>query len=108
MPYTPAYNALFAKPLLNQCIALIQRDQANALAVINAARVAAGNAALDPIEQFHKGPGTRTAFPWLTLSLDGVTFDREAEVFTRHSTSKISLVLDAGQFDQEMAQDDAQ
>src|SRR5947207_965201 len=99
---------LFAKPLINQLIAIIQSDQAAGLAAANAERAAVGNAALDPIAEFHKGPGTRTAFPWLTLSVDGVTFEQEAEVFTRQSKCKISLVLDVGQFDQEMAQDNAQ
>lgn len=100
MPYTPAYNALFAKPLLNQLVAIIQRDQAAALAIVNPA--------LAPINEFHKGPGLRTAFPWLTLAIDGVSFDHEAQTFTRHQQAHVSLALDVGQFDQEMAQDNAQ
>src|SRR5712692_9116310 len=100
MPFTPAYNALFAKPLLNQCIAIIQRDQAAAVSIVNSA--------LAPINEFHKGPGIRTALPWLTLVVDSIAFDRAAEVFTRHPTSRISLALAVGQFDQEMAQDNAQ
>ena len=62
MPYTPAYNATFAKPLVNQLIAIIQRDQASALGIVNPS--------LSPIAEFHKGPGTRTAFPWLVVSVD--------------------------------------
>jgi hypothetical protein len=101
MPYTPAYNATFAKPLLNQLIAIIQRDQAAAIAVVNSG--------LAPIKEFHKGPGQRTAFPWLTLAVDGTAFDREgAQTFTRLSRSRVSLALDVGQFDQELAQDNAQ
>jgi len=100
MPFTLAYNALFAKPLLNQCIAIIQRDQAAAISIVNSA--------LAPINEFHKGPGIRTALPWLTLVVDSTAFDRAAEVFTRHHTSRVSLALDVGQFDQEMAQDNAQ
>ncbi len=100
MPYTPAYNALFAKPLLNQLIAIIQRDQAAAIAIVNPA--------LSPINEFHKGPGFRTAFPWLTLAVDGVAFDQEAQTFTRHQSARVSLALDTGQFDQELAQDNAQ
>jgi len=99
MTYVPAWNALFAKPLLNQCIALIQRDQAAAIAVVNAA--------LQPIAEFHKGPGPRTALPWLTLGVDGVDFAEDA-LGTRLSRPRISLNLDAGQFDQELAQDNAQ
>src|SRR5579863_7721981 len=98
MPYTPAYNALFAKPLLNQLIAIIQRDQAAALAIVNAS--------LAPITEFHKGPGARTAFPWLLLTANSTQFETQA-VGTRHSTARVALALDVGQFDQEMAQDNA-
>lgn len=99
MGYVPQWNALFAKPLVNQAIAIIQRDQAAALAIVNPA--------LSPIAEFHKGPGLRTAFPWLTLSLDGLAF-AEDMLGTRHSRPKIALTLDVGQFDQELAQDNAQ
>ena len=99
MPYTPAYNATFAKPLANQLIALIQRDQAAALQIVNPS--------LDPIAEFHKGPGTPTAFPWLVLEVGSTEFDREASG-TRRSRSDIALVLDVAHFDQETAQDHAQ
>src|SRR5258708_11060139 len=101
MPYAPAWNSLFAKPLLNQIIAIIQRDQAAAISIVNSA--------LAPIGEFHKGPGLRTAFPWLTLAADSTTFDREGrQAFTRLSRTRVSIALDVGQFDQEMAQDSAQ
>ena len=99
MGYTPAWNSLFAKPLLNQCIALVQRDQASAIAIVNPA--------LASINEFHKGPGLRTAFPWLTVGLDEITFAEDV-LGTRQSRSRIALELDVGQFDQEMAQDNAQ
>ncbi len=100
MPYSPAYSATFGKPLLNQCIALIQRDQTGAIAIVNSSLV--------QVAEFHKGPGLRTAFPWLTLAVDRTTFDRTAETFTRRSALTVSLALDVGQFDQEFAQDNAQ
>jgi len=99
MSYTPAYTATFAKPLLNQLIAIIQRDQAPAIALVNPS--------LNPINEFHKGSATRTAFPWLTLAADSSWFDPET-VGTRASTTRVSLTLDVGQFDQEWAQDNAQ
>lgn len=99
MSYTPAWNALFAKPLVNQCIALIQRDQASAIAIVNPA--------LQPIAEFHKGPGVRTALPWLVTSVEGLEFDEDASG-SRHSRPRVALALDVGQFDQEMAQDNAQ
>jgi hypothetical protein len=97
--YTPAYNASFTKPLLNQLIAILQRDQASALALVNPA--------LGPITEFHKGPGARTALPWLVLAVDSTKFDEQA-LGTRRWRAPISLALDVGQFDQEMAQDHAQ
>jgi hypothetical protein len=99
MAYTPTWSALFAKPLLNQCIAIIQRDQASAIAVVNSQ--------LAPINEFHKGPGVRTAFPWLTLAADGIAFSEDV-LGTRQGRSRLSLGVDIGQFDQEMAQDNAQ
>ncbi|HEV2178567.1 MAG TPA: hypothetical protein VGW33_15380 [Terriglobia bacterium] len=99
MAYTPAYNALFAKPLLNQLIAIIQRDQASAIGIVNPQ--------LAPINEFHKGSGLRTAFPWLTLAADNITFTEDV-LGTRQSRSRVSLALDVGQFDQEMAEDNAQ
>jgi hypothetical protein len=100
MAYQPLYpNSLFAKPLLNQVIAIIQRDQQAALQIVNTS--------LDPIAEFHKGPGARTAFPWLTLAADSVVFDRQAGG-TRSSQARVALTLEVGQFDQEMALDNAQ
>lgn len=100
MAYQPAYpNSLFAKPLLNQLIAIFQRDQLAVLQIVNPS--------LSPIIEFHKGPGARTAFPWLTLAADSVVFDRQAGG-SRASEARVTLTLEVGQFDQEMAQDNAQ
>ncbi|HEX5481943.1 MAG TPA: hypothetical protein VFZ08_04885, partial [Terriglobia bacterium] len=96
MSYTPAWNATFSKPLLNQTIAMIQRDQMAALAAVNSS--------LTPISEFHKGPGLCTAYPWLMLTVERVAFDIGSPS-TRSWSARLSLVLDAGQFDQEMAQD---
>ncbi len=108
MPWTQAYQAHFAKPLVNQMIAIIQRDQAAALAVINAARAVDGNQPLSPIAEFHKGPGSRTSWPWLFLEIGPTNFNRDDDKATRHHEVRISLALDTGQYDLEMAQEDAQ
>jgi hypothetical protein len=108
MSWTQAYQAQFAKPLVNQLIAIIQRDQTAALAVINAARATDGNLPLDPIAEFHKGPGVRSGWPWLFLELGPTNFSREGDKATRHHQVRINLALDTGQFDQEMVQEDAQ
>ncbi len=99
MSYTPAYSATFSKPLLNQLIAIIQRDQLAALQLVNPS--------LDPINEFHKGPGMRAAFPWLALAVDSTKFDNQAHG-ARKSTTRIVLALDVGQFDQDMAQESGQ
>src|ERR1017187_7410250 len=107
MPWTSIYQAQFAKPLLNQTIALIQRDQAAALAAINADRAADGNELLTAIAEFHKGPGARSGWPWLYLELLPIQFDHQAGPANyRHSIARMVLDLDCGQFDQEMAQED--
>jgi hypothetical protein len=108
MAWQNAYNAQFAKPLVNQLIAIIQRDQASALAVVNAARAVDGNLPLVPIAEFHKGPGTRTGWPWLYFDVGGTTFSRDADKSVRHHELRITLALDTGQYDQEMAQEDAE
>ena len=108
MSWTQAYNAQFAKPLVNQLIALIQRDQAAALNLINAARASDGNPPLPPIAEFHKGPGSRTGWPWLYLEIGPTNFNRGDDKTTRHHEGRINLALDTGQYDQELAQEDAQ
>jgi hypothetical protein len=108
MSWTQAYQAQFAKPLVNQLVAIIQRDQTAALAVINAARAVDGNQPLSPIAEFHKGPGPRTGWPWLSMEIGPTNFERSDDKATRHSTVRVNLALDTGQYDQEMAQEDAQ
>jgi len=108
MSWTQAYNAQFAKPLVNQLIAIIQRDQTSALSVINAARAVDGNQPLSAITEFHKGPGPRTGWPWLYLEIGPTHFERGDDKTTRHHEVRINLALDTGQYDQEMAQEDAQ
>jgi len=106
--WTQAYNAQFAKPLVNQLIAIIQRDQPLALNVINAARATDGNPPLVPITEFHKGPSTRLGWPWLTIEIGATNFEHGDDKSTRHHDVRINLALDTGQYDQEMAQEDAQ
>jgi hypothetical protein len=108
MSWNQAYAAQFAKPLANQLIAIIQRDQAAALSVINTARAADGNQPLSAISEFHKGPGARTGWPWLYLEIGPTNFERGDDKTTRHHQVRINLALDTGQYDQEMAQEDAQ
>jgi hypothetical protein len=106
MGWTPKWNAKFVKPLVNQTIAIIQKYQASALAAVNAQRRALGNPVLDPIREYHKGPGRRMALPYLTVAWDNSPFNQDEDL-TRTSDPRIVLVLDVGQADPELAQDDA-
>lgn len=114
MAYTPNHpDARFAKPLLNQIIAILQRDQAGALGLINTVRAANGEPGLTPVSEYHKGPAMRTAFPWLTVMVEGPDFQDDGGQGTEDGmpiperiTAEISL--DVGQFDQEDAQDQGQ
>jgi hypothetical protein len=105
--YTPAWNAKFGKPLVNQVIAIVQRDQAAALAIVNAARAAAGNAALVPISDFHKGPVLETAYPCLFVRWNGEAFDEEEAAYLRHQTARVLLYLEMGDADPQMAMENA-
>lgn len=99
MPWAARYAAKFAQPILDQLIAIIQRDQAAAISNVDAT--------LDPINEFHKGPGPRLQLPYLTLAVDSTGFVQE-DWDVRHSVSRIALHLDVGQFDQEAVQARAQ
>lgn len=109
MPYTDQYNAKFAGPLLAQLVAIIQRDQAGAIAVVNSYRAGLQRPPLTPIAEFHFGPGARTAFPWLFVGIvgGGAKHIRQGEWSPREQEVVISLELDVGQFDQEASQVDA-
>ncbi len=99
MPWTARYNAKFAQPILDQLIAIIQRDQASAIANVDST--------LDSINEFHKGPGPRLQLPYLTLAVDSTAFVQE-DWDVRHSISRLALHLDVGEFNQEAVQDKAQ
>jgi hypothetical protein len=94
---TPTWSATFAKPLLNQIIALVQRDQAAAIAIVNPAIT-------DQIVQFHKGFAPRIQLPHFTVWAGGSRFSLE-EQLARRSTSDITVAVDVGSFDQELAQE---
>jgi len=104
--YTPAWKARFGTPLVDQMIAIFQRDQAAALAIVNAARAAKGNAALGPINDFHKGPIMDVQPPCLFASYVGVGFRRE-DAYTRRQAGRIELALTVPDVDPEMATVDA-
>ena len=90
--------ALLAKPALNQSIAVIQKYQGAAIAAINPN--------LTPIQEFHKGPKWRTAFPWMTFAYGGTEFSENSQQTRQQSISTV-ITLEASNFDSEYAQDNA-
>jgi hypothetical protein len=91
------WNSTFAKPLLNQIIALVQRDQAAAIAIVNPT-------ISDTIVQFHKGFAPRIQLPHFTVWAHSSQFSLEAQS-TRQSSNKVTVVVDVGSSDQELAQE---
>jgi lantibiotic modifying enzyme len=98
MVFNPRWNAQFAKPLLNQIIALIQRDQAAAIPMVNSA--------LKPINEFHKARLARVAFPWLLVWISQNVMDVESD-HTRTQDIDGHVAVEVGYIDQENAQDQA-
>ncbi len=96
MPYTQRYNAKYVKPLIEQAIAIIQRDQAAAIPLVNAS--------LAQIAEFHKGPVTPVASPWMYLSGGAIEFD-QSSWDSRHYRARIQLALYNPHMDPELGQD---
>jgi hypothetical protein len=94
-----AYSAQFSKPLLLQTVAIIQRDQAAAIAAVNSS--------LNQIAEFHFGRGPRTALPWLAITADGPRFIENDDLSYREGHAILTLDLDAAPIDQETAQQNA-
>jgi hypothetical protein len=95
-------GAFLAKPSLNQCIAIIQKYQAAAISAL----ASTFTSQVTPIVEFHKGPKMRTAPLWLTLSYEGTVFT-EASQNTREQHLLLIIRLETGNYDSELAQDQA-
>jgi hypothetical protein len=75
------YQAQFAKPLVNQLIAIFQRDQQAALDIVNAARPA--GRPLGAFSAFLKEAAPIQNWPALVLVAQQVTFDAENDADLR-------------------------
>jgi hypothetical protein len=82
------------EPVIDQAIALIQRDQQAAIDLVEPG--------LAPFAAFHKGPGPRDVLPCLTVYASGLPFDPAVE-HTFHWLAEITFVADVGEFDQDGA-----
>ena len=85
-----------AGPVLNQMIALIQKYQVPAINSIDPN--------LAPIQEFHKGPKWRTAFPWCTFAYEGTSLEENSEQTSLQHITTV-LTVETGNFDTEYAQE---
>ena len=87
MPFSPAYNAQFAKPLVNQVIALMQRDQRAALDLV------AGTEVLDSLVEYRKDFAPSLRYPALVVVARETSFDPAADPGRRSQTHSLLLAL---------------
>jgi hypothetical protein len=102
---TPRYQAKFAKPLVNQLIAILQRDQQAALDIVNAARPA--GRALKPFAAFYKEAGTVQNWPALVLVAQEVAFDSNSDADLRTQTLRFICAMAITGTDPEWLAEDA-
>ena len=101
----PTYQAQFAKQVVNQLIAIVQRDQQAALAIVNAARPA--DRPLNPFVGFYKEVTAVQNWPAIVLVAHSTAFDSGADIALRSETLQFFCVLGITGTDPEWLADDA-
>jgi hypothetical protein len=101
----PRYQAQFAKPLVNQLIALLQRDQQAALNLVNAHRPPGRE--LKPFAAFHKEVVTVQNWPALVLVAQENAFDANSDVDLRTQAVRFICALAITGADPEWLSEDA-
>jgi hypothetical protein len=99
------YQGQFAKPLVNQLLAILERDQPAALDIVNAARPA--GRALKPFAAFHKEAAPIQNWPALVLVAQEVTFDAASDPDLRTQTLRFFCALAITGSDPEWLAEDA-
>jgi len=99
------YQAQFAKPLVNQLIAILQRDQQAALDIVNAARPPGRD--LKPFVAFHKEVGTVQIWPALVLVAQENAFDSDSDADLRTQTLRFIAAMAITGADPEWLAEDA-
>ncbi len=102
---TPRYQAQFAKPLVNQLLAIIQRDQQAALDVVNAGRPPGRD--LKPFAAFHKEAAPIQNWPALVLVAQEDAFDANADADLRTQTLRFFCAAAVSGTDPEWLAEDA-
>jgi hypothetical protein len=99
------YQASFAKPLVNQLIAILQRDQQAALDILNAARPAGRE--LAPFKAFHKEAGTVQNWPAIVLVAQDVSFEANSDADLRTQSVRFLCAMAITGTDPEFLAEDA-
>jgi hypothetical protein len=99
------YQAAFAKPLVNQLIAILQRDQQAALDLLNAARPAGRE--LAPFAAFYKEAGTVQNWPAIVLVPQEISFDANSDPDLRTQSVRFICAMAITGTDPEWLAEDA-
>jgi len=99
------YQAGFSKPLVNQLIAVLQRDQQAALDIVNAGRPPGRE--LKPFVAFHKEVGTVQNWPAVVLVAQEIAFDSASDADLRTQTLRFICALAITGTDPEWLAEDA-
>jgi len=99
------YQAQFAKQLVNQLIAILQRDQTAALAIINATRPAGRT--LNPFAAFYKEAHAIQNWPALVLVAHSTAFDANSDIDLRSQAVQFFCVMAITGTDPEWLAEDA-
>ncbi len=99
------YQATFAKPLVTQLIAILQRDQQAALDILNAARPA--GRALKPFAAFHREVVTVQNWPALVLVPQDISFDANSDADLRTESIRFICAMAITGADPEWLAEDA-
>jgi len=102
---TQRYQAGFAKQLVNQLIAIVQRDQQAALNIVNGTRPS--DRALVPLAGFFKEAAPIQNWPALVLVAQRTQFDPAADIGLRDETHTCFCTLAISGADPEWLADDA-
>jgi len=99
------YQAKLAKPLVNQLIAILQRDQQAALDIVNAARPPGRE--LKPFAAFHKEVVTVQNWPALVLAPQEISFDANSDADLRTQSLRFVCAMAITGADPEWLAEDA-
>jgi hypothetical protein len=101
MSWKPLFKLTLGFNLIDRLIAVIQRDQAAALAYVLANFPALPQGVtVAPVQFFFRGPGAKPQPPYIIISVNGPDYDLGAEP-PLHGTHAFMVICDCGDFDNE-------